>query len=201
MNSRFYRQFYIRVKSTTDILLACCLLVILSPLLLLIAVSIKLNSNGPVFYRQQRVGLNQKTFFVLKFRSMTVDAGRDESQTLPGCSDVTSVGHVLRRTKLDELPQLLNVIKGDMSLVGPRPCLPSLLHELDTEYLQRFDVKPGLTGFAQVNGNIFITWEERCKYDLHYVRHISPVLDIRIIVKTIAVIFFGEKKFANPNIK
>lgn len=192
-----FRKLYIYLKSAVDIVFAVVLCTALLPLFVLAALAIKIDSKGPLFYTQQRVGRHEKLFDVLKFRTMTVDENRDASQTLPGSSDVTRVGLLLRRTKFDELPQLLNILKGDMSLVGPRPCLPAMLETIEPQYRQRFHIKPGLTGLAQVNGNIYIDWEERFKFDVQYVQTMSPLLDLRILAKTVAVVGLGEKIFAN----
>jgi lipopolysaccharide/colanic/teichoic acid biosynthesis glycosyltransferase len=115
--------------------------------------------------------------------------------------EVTTVGKFLRRFKLDELPQLINVLTGDMSLVGPRPGMPEQLKELDENGIKRLEVYPGLTGLAQINGNIYLVWPERWKYDRHYVEYISFMLDLKIILKTVLIVFQGEKKFINKPIE
>ena len=148
----------------------------------------------PVFFRQTRVGYKLQEFDLLKFRTMVVNEKRDFSQE-PGGDEITLIGSILRRLKIDELPQLINVLVGDMSIVGPRPPLPSLLDEMNKAQKQRFDVLPGLTGLAQVNGNIHINWQSRFEYDVFYVKHVSLLLDIKIVLKTILVIIFGEEKF------
>jgi len=135
-------------------------------------------------------------FNLLKFRTMIVNEKRDFSQVLdPGSVEITRIGRLLRRLKIDELPQLINVLVGDMSIVGPRPPLPSLLNAMNKAQKHRFDVLPGLTGLAQVNGNIHLDWQSRFKYDLYYVKHMSLLLDLKIILKTILVVIFGEEKF------
>jgi len=165
------------------------------PLFLVLGAMIKIESSGPVLYTQLRVGKHKKLFKIYKFRTMLLDSKRTQLQTFPGDSDITKVGKIIRRFKIDELAQLINVVIGDMSFVGPRPCLPTLLSDMDSESLQRFSVKPGLTGLAQVNGNIYIDWRERWAYDLTYIKDISFALDLKILLKTIAVVLFGENIF------
>lgn len=118
-----------------------------------------------------------------------------EIQVYGNNSEITTVGKLLRRLKIDELPQLINVLKGDMSFIGPRPCLPELRNEFDENGWERLKVRPGLSGLAQINGNIYLSWEERWKYDAEYVSKQSFILDIKIILKTFLIVIFGEKKF------
>lgn len=186
---------YNQLKILFDKLFALFLLIVLMPVFLLLGALIKLDSRGPVMHTQLRVGKHQRIFKIYKFRTMIVDNNRSQSQTLPGDTGITAVGKIIRRLKIDESAQLLNVLIGDMSLVGPRPCLPNLVSDMDQESLGRFSVKPGLTGLAQVNGNIYIDWCERWAFDLMYIRNISFVLDLKILVKTIAVILFTENVF------
>jgi lipopolysaccharide/colanic/teichoic acid biosynthesis glycosyltransferase len=167
----------------------------LFPLFLIIAVLIKTTSKGPIFFFQERLGKNAKTFKVFKFRTMTHKKRAVNREILKGDPEVTRIGHYLRRFKIDELPQLLNVLTGDMSLVGPRPCMPIQLNDLNEDGKYRIRVKPGLTGLAQVNGNIYLTWEERWKYDRKYVENLSFQEDIKIILKTITIVLLGEEKF------
>lgn len=184
-----------RLKRLFDIIISTVMLVLLLPALLLIAILIKLTSNGPVFFKQERVGQNKRIFNVLKFRTMT-HAQHDLSiQTIPGDTNITFIGTILRRVKIDELPQVINILKGDMSLIGPRPCLPNLLAELNEQGEKRFSCRPGLTGLAQINGNIYLTWEERWQYDAEYVKNISFICDFKILLKTILVVLLGEQKF------
>jgi len=164
--------------------------------MLTVMLTILISEGRPLFFRQTRVGYKLKEFHLLKFRTMIVNENRDFSQELsPDSAEITQIGSILRRFKIDELPQLLNVLIGDMSLVGPRPPLPTLLKDMNSVQKQRFDVFPGLTGLAQVNGNIHMNWQSRFEYDVYYVKHISFFLDIKIVLKTILVVIFGEEKF------
>ena len=190
MNNSFYAKYG---KRLIDIAVSGVLIVGLSPIGLVVCALIKLTSSGPCFYRQQRVGLHEQPFGLLKFRTMTVSDTRNTSQTLPGDSGITPVGQVLRRTKIDESAQLLNVLLGHMSLVGPRPCLPNLLEKMDEQSRQRFSVRPGLSGLAQVNGNIYLDWPARWQFDCRYARELSLFMDIGILYKTVLVVILGEK--------
>ncbi|MFK8078845.1 MAG: sugar transferase [Granulosicoccus sp.] len=182
-------------KVVFDRLFAIVALAILSPLLITVAVLVRLDSRGGVFFQQQRVGRGQRLFNLYKFRTMTVDPDRVLSQTGSHSAGVTRVGRWLRRLKIDELPQLINVLLGDMSLVGPRPCMESHLATMDERGLKRFKVLPGLTGLAQVNGNVALTWPERQAYDAQYVASVSFALDVRILFKTLLVVVAGEQRF------
>jgi len=187
-----------------DLLGATTLLVLLSPLLFVLAVAIRLNSRGPAFFRQRRVGRDGREFTVLKFRSMRVDAdprghreyvtaliqgercdgGRENLYKLAVDDRVTTVGRWIRRWSLDELPQLLNVVGGDMALVGPRPAIPYEVAEYPTWYLQRFAVKPGLTGLWQVSGRSERTYEEMVRLDIEYTQTRTLLGDLSILAKT-----------------
>ena len=181
------------MKRCFDFLISIFLLVLLSPLFIITAVLIKLTSKGPLFFRQQRVGKNGKLFSVYKFRTMIDKVRSFDKQTFIGDVEVTAVGKIIRRLKIDELPQLLNVVKGDMSLIGPRPCLPALIKDFNESGKKRLLVRPGLTGLAQVNGNIYLTWEQRWEFDRNYVENQSLALDLKIISKTVLIVLFGEK--------
>lgn len=185
----------VSLKTGFDIISSLVVVTLLLPVFLIVIVSIKLDSSGPVLFRQIRLGRNQKQFEILKFRTMVVDENRREEQTLNNSAGVTRVGSLLRRFKLDELPQLLNVLCGQMSIVGPRPCLPSTLKDMDEYARRRFTVKPGLTGLAQVNGNASIEWADRWQYDVYYVEQHSALMDFRILLKTVLVVLFGEERF------
>jgi exopolysaccharide biosynthesis polyprenyl glycosylphosphotransferase len=188
------------VKGTIDRVAAALALVLLAPVLLGIAVAIKLTSSGPVLFRQERVGINGESFTMLKFRSMVVDADRQlEDLRAENISDgvlfkmrvdprVTRVGRVLRRLSLDELPQLLNVLGGSMSLVGPRPPLPGEVARYDSEVHRRLLVKPGLTGLWQVSGRSDLPWEEAVRLDLRYVENWSLAMDMLILAKTVRAV-------------
>jgi exopolysaccharide biosynthesis polyprenyl glycosylphosphotransferase len=190
------------VKRSFDLILASIILLITSLLFLLIAILIKLNSKGPVLYFQERVGLDGEVFKVIKFRSMRSDA---EQATGPVWSQrqdprVTRLGRILRRFSIDELPQLINVIKGDMSIVGPRPERPHFVEQFKAQvprYLERHRVKTGMTGWAQVNGlrGSEATIAERTKYDVYYVENWSLVFDLKIILKTIHAVLFGKDAY------
>ncbi len=179
-----------------DRLSALICIFLLSPLYLLVAVLIKVESKGPVFFVQERVGYNQCPFKIYKFRSMVVNDY--DPQVLGPVKHnhaiVTKVGYWLRRTKLDEIPQFFNVLCGDMSMVGPRPCLFSTLKLMRPHELRRFKVLPGMTGWAEVNGNVELTWNEQLALDLWYVDHRSLCLDIHILFKTLATVLFGSIK-------
>ncbi|WP_292934521.1 sugar transferase [Noviherbaspirillum sp.] len=182
------------MKRPFDVLAAFVLLLLVAPILLLTAVLLKLDSPGPILFTQKRLGLNGRIFDLYKFRSM-VDVPRTPArQVYGGDPEVTRVGKFIRRFKIDELPQLLNVLKGDMSIVGPRPCLPDLQAEFDENGRSRIAVRPGLTGLAQVNGNIFLSWPERWRLDRMYVDNLSFVTDCRILWKTVFVVLLGEKR-------
>jgi exopolysaccharide biosynthesis polyprenyl glycosylphosphotransferase len=188
------------VKRGFDICLTGLVLILVSPLLLVIAALVKLESWGPVFFKQERVGIDGKSFHVWKFRSMGVDAEQKTGPTWAKKDDprVTRLGRFLRRWSLDELPQLFNVLKGDMSIVGPRPERPVFVEQFKEipKYLDRHRVKTGMTGWAQVNGlrgNAPI--EERTRYDVYYVENWSLVFDIKIILKTMRAVLFGKDAY------
>lgn len=182
-------------KRLLDLSIALLVLIIFLPLLGVIALWVRLGSPGPALFVQQRLGWGGKIFRAYKFRTMT-DQPRIPSKEIVGPnSEVTVIGYWLRRFKLDELPQLFNVVKGEMSIVGPRPALPVQLSEYDEVARKRLNVRPGLTGLAQVNGNIYLTWQQRWQYDVRYVDNLSLWLDLSIIFRTIAVMALGEERF------
>jgi undecaprenyl phosphate N,N'-diacetylbacillosamine 1-phosphate transferase len=182
-------------KRLFDILLSAMILLLIWPLLLLTVIGIKLSSPGPVFFRQTRVGRHERPFDILKFRSMTVNDQRQLSQTQLQDPEVFPLGRVMRRLKIDELPQIINVLLGDMSLVGPRPCMAETVTQMPDWARRRFEVRPGMTGLAQINGNVTIPWEERWRYDVQYVERLSFLLDLGIVLKTVAVVALGEERF------
>jgi len=184
------RRRTLRAKRALDIMLSLAGLIVLSPVFILVALAIWINLGGPVFFRQQRTGLHGNFFKLIKFRSMGEAKGADGS-VLGDAARLTPFGKFLRRTSLDELPELINVLKGDMSLVGPRPLLPEYLPYYNTDQRRRHDVKPGLTGWAQVNGRNALSWEERFKLDVWYVENLSFGLDLKILAKTVGVAFSG----------
>lgn len=194
LNSRQFTKGLILFKRLLDCVLSSVILILSSPLLIIIAILIKFDSNGAVFYKQQRVGENGNIFQLYKFRSMIVDA---EGKTGPvwakqNDSRITRVGKYLRRTHLDELPQLFNVISGDMSLVGPRPERPYFVEKLAFQvpnYCQRLQVRPGITGWAQVNYKYDSTIEDvqqKLEFDLFYIENMNSFLDIKILILTIS---------------
>ncbi|RLT09929.1 MAG: sugar transferase [Planctomycetota bacterium] len=187
-----YRTFG---KRLLDLSVSVPALLAVAPLFTVIATAIKLTSRGPVFFVQERLGLDGRTFRTFKFRTM-IDRQRTSHPEIFGKTDeVTAVGFWLRRFKLDELPQLWNIVNGDMSLVGPRPALPVQLAEYTELARQRLMVRPGLTGLAQVHGNIFLSWPERWVYDAEYVAGVSFALDAWIVARTVAVVVLGEERF------
>ena len=187
---------YLKFKRLFDFFISFAILLLLFPLFIIVAVLIKLDSKGPIFYLQSRVGENGRVFRIYKLRTMT-NKERDPNvkQTYLQDPDITRIGGLLRRFKIVELPQIWNVFIGDMSLVGPRPALPSLYEKFGEIAKKRCEVRPGMTGWAQVNGNIYLPWEERLCLDREYVDRMSFMLDLRILVKTVAIVLFGEEKY------
>ena len=184
-------------KRLFDILFAFIGLIIALPIILIIAIIIKLTSKGPIIFKQERIGKNGKVFKMYKFRSMIVNAEHTGSGCYSGKDDprVTKIGKFIRATSIDEIPQFVNVLKGDMSFIGPRPVLtyhPWTYDKYTKEQLKRFDVRPGLTGWAQVHGRKQVIWEERIKYDCYYVEHLSLLLDLKIVFKTIIQMIKNE---------
>ncbi|WP_418223320.1 sugar transferase [Clostridium isatidis] len=204
INKKENKVVYNFIKRTIDIIGSLCGLILLSPLLLVMGVLIKLDSKGPIIFAQKRVGLNGKQFKMYKFRSMIVNAEElkdklKENNEMSGpmfkMKDdprITKVGKFIRKTSIDELPQLINVLKGEMSLVGPRPSLPKEVEAFDLWMLKRLEVKPGLTCYWQVSGRNSIDFENWMKLDIKYVNDRSLLLDIKLIFKTFFVLF-GDK--------
>jgi len=178
-------------KRTFDLALTIPSMVLLCPVFLMLATLVALLLGTPVLFRQQRPGLGGRPFWLLKFRTMT-EARDARGNLLPDAARLTAFGRFLRATSLDELPELLNVLKGDMSLVGPRPLLMQYLDRYTPEQARRHEVRPGITGWAQVNGRNAITWEEKFKLDVWYVDNWSLWLDIKIIFMTVWKIFKRE---------
>jgi lipopolysaccharide/colanic/teichoic acid biosynthesis glycosyltransferase len=178
------------LKRTFDVFAALVLLVVLSPLLLGTAAAVRLMLGSPVLFRQVRPGLRQRPFVLYKFRSMRdLPAG---SPPVPDAERLTRFGRLLRSTSLDELPELINVLRGDMSLVGPRPLLMEYLPLYSPEQARRHDVRPGVTGWAQVNGRNAVSWEERFRLDTWYVDHHSFLLDLKILLLTVKKVLVRE---------
>lgn len=179
------------LKRLFDLVIALLALFILAPVIGLVALLVHLKLGAPVLFRQQRPGLHGKPFTLYKFRTMT-DARDAAGNLLPDSERLTPFGRFLRSTSLDELPELWNVIKGDMSLVGPRPLLMKYLDRYTPEQARRHEVKPGITGWAQINGRNTLTWEDKFKLDIWYVDHLSLALDLKILVLTLVKVFKRE---------
>jgi sugar transferase EpsL len=179
------------VKRFLDLTVASIVLLASSPLLLLIAIAVRATLGRPVFFRQERAGHRGRPFLLLKFRTMTNDAGPD-GRLLPDGDRLTRLGGVLRRTSLDELPELWNVLRGEMSLVGPRPLLVRYLPLYDSEQARRHEILPGLTGWAQIHGRNALSWERRFALDVWYVDNRSLWLDLRILVMTLMTVIRGD---------
>ncbi|HWG55023.1 MAG TPA: sugar transferase [Gaiellaceae bacterium] len=179
-----------------DVALAGAGLLVASPLLAAAAVAIKLEDRGPILYRQTRVGKDGRDFELLKLRTMVVGAERQGAgyAVNAGDSRITKVGAFLRRTSLDELPQLWNVVRGDMSLIGPRPTLRYQVERYTDRQRRRLEVLPGLTGWAQIHGRAALPWEERIELDVWYVEHRSPLVDLKILLRTPLALFGGTYK-------
>lgn len=190
------RRLNLAVKRTADIIFSAAGLIVLMPILLISAILLEVFMPGPLFFKQQRVGKNGRLFNILKFRSMKVDKALEASHDFTRDAErMTPFGKLLRRTKIDELPQLWNVLVGDMSLVGPRPTVKEQTDKYNDYQRQRLNMRPGMTGLAQVNGNVSLTWDERFVYDIEYVNNFSVLLDIKILCKTVLVVIMGEEKF------
>ncbi|UPK49065.1 exopolysaccharide biosynthesis polyprenyl glycosylphosphotransferase [Bacillus sp. H8-1] len=187
---------YFMARNTLDFLFAVIGLIITSPIILLFCIVIKLESKGPAFFLQERVGLGGKLFYVIKLRSMDVNAEKDGAQwATKNDPRVTVVGAFIRKTRIDEIPQLLNILKGDMSLIGPRPERLIFTEQFNQEvpgFVKRLVIKPGLTGWAQVNGGYDITPNEKLKLDQYYINNMGLILDMKILLKTIKVCLTGN---------
>lgn len=189
--STFYAR---RLKRPLDLALSGGGLLALSPVLGGIACAIKLESKGPVFFTQRRVGLEGEEFEVMKFRSMLspAESFHPDGTEMGNSERVTRVGRILRRTSLDEIPQLINVLKGEMSLIGPRPTLPYQVERYTPRQRARLSVRPGLTGLAQVSGRNQLTWEQKIEYDLEYAGSVSLLNDLRILLRTVGAVLDSE---------
>ena len=179
------------IKRMLDFCLSLCALLVLSPVLLVLTVVGAWKMKGNPFFTQLRPGKDEKVFRLIKFRTMTCEKDRN-GQLLPDEKRLTRYGKLLRSTSLDELPELINILKGDMSIVGPRPLLVKYLPLYNEEQRHRHDVRPGLTGWAQVNGRNAISWEEKFRLDVEYVDNISFAMDVKIILQTVGKIFKRE---------
>ena len=180
------------IKRAIDILLVSCSLIIVWPLLLIIAIWLHFANKGAgAFFFQERPGKKEKIFKVIKFKTMTDERDTD-GRLLPDAERLTKIGKFIRSTSLDELPQLINVLKGDMALVGPRPLMPKYLSLYSKEQARRHEVRPGITGWAQVNGRNNISWAKKFEYDVWYVDHCSFLLDLKVILLTIKKVLVRE---------
>jgi lipopolysaccharide/colanic/teichoic acid biosynthesis glycosyltransferase len=182
------------IRRTVDILVSACVLLLASPLLALAAIAIRLESAGHPIYRQRRSGLDGRPFDVMKLRTMVDGAEHIGAGLAINTNDsrITRVGAFLRRTSLDELPNLLNVLRGEMSLIGPRPTLPVQVEQYTARQRGRLRVKPGITGWAQVNGRTSLPWSDRIELDLYYIANRSLLLDLRILWRTVAIVLGGS---------
>lgn len=179
------------IKRCLDFLLSLCGIIVLSPVLLVVAVLVRVKLGSPVLFRQERPGRHEKIFTLYKFRTMT-DERDEDGNLLPDDRRLTGFGKMLRSTSLDELPELFNILKGDMSVIGPRPLLVRYLPRYNDFQRQRHNVRPGLTGLAQINGRNAITWEEKFAYDVEYVNHLTFAMDARIFIGTIRAVLKRE---------
>ncbi len=193
---RVYERY---VKRLQDLLFSSIALLLLSPILLIVAVLVRIKLGGPVLFVQERPGLHDKIFRMYKFRTMT-DERDANGELLPDSTRLTSFGKFLRSTSLDELPELLNIVRGDMAIVGPRPLLVQYLALYDEHQKRRHDVRPGLTGHAQVNGRNAISWEDKFNLDVNYVDQITFVGDWKIIFLTIKKVFIREGIHSNNSV-
>lgn len=179
------------IKRILDFILSLIAIIVLSPVLLITAILVRIKLGSPVIFKQKRPGKDEKIFTLYKFRTMT-DEKDEEGRLLPDSERLTKFGKFLRSTSIDELPELINILKGDMSIVGPRPLLVEYLELYNEEQKHRHDVRPGLTGLAQISGRNAITWEEKFEEDLQYIKKITFLGDIKIILKTALKVFKRE---------
>ena len=188
VNKGIYRRF---LKRPMDFMLSLIAIIFLSPVLIIVAILVRLKLGSPVLFKQERPGLNEKIFTMYKFRTMT-DEKDENGELLPDSVRLTKFGRMLRSTSLDELPELLNILKGDMSIVGPRPLLVQYLPLYNEHQCRRHDVRPGLSGWAQINGRNAISWEDKFDLDVEYVNNVSFLLDWKIIFLTLKKVFVRE---------
>jgi lipopolysaccharide/colanic/teichoic acid biosynthesis glycosyltransferase len=200
----FYRR---RAKPIADVAVALVAMALLAPLMLVLAIAVRLHFGSPVFFRQVRAGLDGRPFTLFKFRTMNTRTD-DTGALLPDAQRLTPFGRFLRRCSLDELPELVNVVRGEMSLIGPRPLPVQYLDRYSPRQARRHEVRPGITGLAQVCGRNGLPWAERFEHDVWYVDHESALLDLRILIATVAVVLAGSgvsqaghatmEEFVNP---
>jgi undecaprenyl phosphate N,N'-diacetylbacillosamine 1-phosphate transferase len=184
------------IKKILDFTIALLGIIVLSPIFVILIIGLFLANKGMPFFFQVRVGINEKTFRIIKFKTMT-DVTNKKGDLLPDSERLTKIGTFVRKTSLDELPQLFNILKGDMSLVGPRPLLTEYLPFYNTEQRKRHQVKPGITGMAQVNGRNAIDWNKKLEYDVFYVKNYSFLIDLNIFLRTVIKVFKSEGISAN----
>ena len=187
------------IKRLLDILISLTFIVLFSWLYLILVIIVRIKLGSPVLFCQKRPGYNEKIFTLYKFRTMT-DKRDEKGNLLPDSERLTKFGSMLRSTSLDELPEMFNILKGDMSLIGPRPLLVEYLPYYTEEERLRHSVRPGLTGLAQVSGRNYLAWDKRLAKDVEYVNHISFITDVRIIIKTIKVVFKKEDVSVDTNV-
>ncbi len=184
-------SFYKNVgKRFMDLAIATIVFVAISPLFFLLCLLLKI-CQGSIFFIQERPGLNEKIFKIIKFKTMT-NAKDENGKLLPDKKRITKIGYLVRATSLDEIPQLINVIKGDMAIIGPRPLLPQYLPLYNDYQRRRHNVRPGITGWAQINGRNSISWEKKFEYDVYYVNHLSCLFDLKILFLTIKKVFLKD---------
>lgn len=196
------KRFQLVVKRIFDVFVALLVLIPFFPIWLVIMLLIKITSPGPVFFLQDRPGYKKKIFKVYKFRTMKIGSEKmiKGKEVMKDDDRITSIGRFLRRSKVDEIPQILNVLKGEMSLIGPRPERVASLADYDDEISKRLDMLPGMTGLAQVSGNIYLSLNDRYRLDVYYVENFSLLMDIRILFRTVGVVLFGEEKYKNKEL-
>ena len=187
------------LKRWIDFLVAFIALILLSPFLLLVAILLWINNNGNIFFVQQRPGKDARLFSVMKFKTMN-DKKDEHGNLLPDKKRITAMGRFIRSTSIDELPQLINVLNGDMSLIGPRPLLPKYLPLYNEQQKKRHAVRPGITGWAQVNGRNAISWHQKFEYDVWYVNNLSFLVDLKILWLTFKKIIIREGINSNDNV-
>jgi len=197
-----YMSLTLFLKNIFDVVVGVFLLLLIIPILVFIAVVIKLDSSGPVFFKQQRVGIKGKPFSIYKFRTMIVNAVNIGAglNIVDNDPRITAVGKILRDWSLDELPQIINIVKGEMSFIGPRPTLQYQVDNYTDHQRKRLNMKPGVTGWAQINGRNNISWEERIELDVWYVDNWSLWLDMKIVLKTPTVVLNKDNVYSNTGV-
>lgn len=194
------RNLNLLIKRFFDILISSIGIIICVPFWVVIVILIKVLMPGPVFFKQDRIGKKFRIFSVLKFRTMKVDKDAEKNFKIEKDKErMTFLGNILRRTKLDETPQMINVLKGDMSLVGPRPTVQQRVDEYPEYQQKRLSMRPGMTGLAQIRGNVLLSWPRRIQYDCEYVEQFTVFLDLKILINTVGVILLGEDKYISSN--